>query len=287
MKKTHGPKIIAENIDAGSKVLLYRPLSAHAKRHKMKWIGPYTVVRTNGHVVEIEDTDGVRDFVHRSQVQPAPERKPELGPIPPFIDLRVPIRQTQVDNTPAPKFDAENPPPDMRAPPEPAPVMEMPPTRTPPSPSTSQAALPCPKSQTSSPQTEPLAPTPASDKPAEPPRPPLALTLPSTDAQPPSTPILTHQNAPLDESMNEEIFRTPMSTPTPVTPVQKQPTRDQPPRQVMTRARTRLTENESEDLVRNLSNEFNLREKSKEPPKARKSTTSTTRKPSSKKPPFK
>jgi hypothetical protein len=36
MKKTHGPKIIAENIDAGSKILHYRPNSAHAKRHKIK-----------------------------------------------------------------------------------------------------------------------------------------------------------------------------------------------------------------------------------------------------------
>jgi hypothetical protein len=155
--------------------------------------------------------------------------------------------------------------------------MEMPPNHTPPSQSTSPAALLCPKSPTSSPQTEPFAQT---DKPAEPPRPPLALTLPSTDAQPSSTPILTHHNAPLDDSANEEIFRTPVTTPTPFTPVQKQPARDkQPLRQLMTYARSRLGKTESKDLVRNLSNEFNLREKSKEPSKSRK--------PSSKKPTLK
>merc|ERR1712037_379630 len=164
---------------------------------------------------------------------------------------------------PAPKFDAENPPPDMRAPPEPTPVMEMPPSRTPASSSTSPAVLPCPKSQASSSQTQQMAQISVQDSFPEPTTPTPALTLPSTDAQPPSTPVLTHQNEPLDDSGNEEIFRTPMSTPNPVTPAKKQPgTGRKPTGQMMTRARTRLADAESRELARNLSNEFTLRKDS-------------------------
>jgi hypothetical protein len=57
------------------------------------------IVRTKGHVVEIEDTDVVRDFVNRSQVQPAPELKPELGPIPLSLSKwKTKIQPTKVNN---------------------------------------------------------------------------------------------------------------------------------------------------------------------------------------------
>lgn len=73
-------------------VLLYRPDSAATKAHSTKWIGPYTVLRTNGHVVQILDKNGKNDWVHRSQVQPIKERPTRLGPLPKFPNLAVPFK---------------------------------------------------------------------------------------------------------------------------------------------------------------------------------------------------
>ncbi|CBY33469.1 unnamed protein product, partial [Oikopleura dioica] len=107
-----GPEIVATDIEAGSQVLIYRPLSATSKRSKLRWIGPYNVVRSNGSVVEIVDAEGKHDFIHRSQVQPFKARPKRLGPLPNFPDLRVPLRRTGVDNVKEPPV-VLNPPVDV------------------------------------------------------------------------------------------------------------------------------------------------------------------------------
>ena len=66
----------------------------------MPWVGPYVVQATNGSVVLIKDSEGAEDWIHRTQVQKIEDRKPALGPLPPFPDFRIPLRATQYQHEP-------------------------------------------------------------------------------------------------------------------------------------------------------------------------------------------
>jgi hypothetical protein len=111
LRKQCQPKIVAPEILDGDSVLIHRPNSAIAKRTKVPWVGPYTVQATNGSVVLIEDTEGAQDWVHRTQVQKIENRKPALGPLPPFPDFRIPLRATQYHHEP---YRAQLNAPEMR-----------------------------------------------------------------------------------------------------------------------------------------------------------------------------
>ena len=70
-------------LNIGDKVYLYRPQSEEAKRTKNNWIGPYTVTKTNCMVIEIEDSQGIVEWVHRFHLRAVPERPENLKYTPP------------------------------------------------------------------------------------------------------------------------------------------------------------------------------------------------------------
>ena len=65
-------------LNPGDKVLLYRPMSAEAKRNKLPWIQGYTVVKSNNMVTKIRNDDNVTCWVHRTQLRFVPERPEHL-----------------------------------------------------------------------------------------------------------------------------------------------------------------------------------------------------------------
>jgi len=115
------PKIEPEELEPGDEVLLKKELSALAKSTRLKWVGPFTVCKSNGHVVLVADSEGRQDWVHRSQCHKKVDRFPHLGEVPPFPNMKIPLRLT----TPTPIENSRplNPPtPDLIcAPEEPAP----------------------------------------------------------------------------------------------------------------------------------------------------------------------
>ena len=76
-------------LNIGDKVYLLRPQSEEAKRTKNDWIGPYTVTRTNSMVVEIEDSEGTVEWVHRFHLRAVPDRPPRLNYNPPIPDPQI------------------------------------------------------------------------------------------------------------------------------------------------------------------------------------------------------
>jgi len=113
LKKSADPKRPAKEIFVGDKVLIYRPFSVIAKRSKLKWIGPYSVTDSFGHVIVIEDSEGRTDYIHRSQCQKIEDRKPHLGPLPPFPQFNVPLRRTNFDHPRPAAQISDNLPPNM------------------------------------------------------------------------------------------------------------------------------------------------------------------------------
>ena len=95
MESATNPKLDAKELQPGDNVLIYRPLSAIAKRTKMPWIGPYEVIATNRNVVQITDDEGHTDWVHRSHCSHQKKRNPHLGLPPPFIPMNPILRETE------------------------------------------------------------------------------------------------------------------------------------------------------------------------------------------------
>ena len=90
-------------LNPGDKVLLYRPMSAEAKRNKLPWLEGYTVVKSNNMVVKIRNDENVTCWVHRTQLRYVPDR-PEhlLKPRPLMIPVPVmPQGQTQIPQPPS------------------------------------------------------------------------------------------------------------------------------------------------------------------------------------------
>ena len=77
-----------QHIDIGDEVYINRQKSAVAVRSKLPWIGTYTVIDTNQHIVRIMDESGNKDWIHRHHILKHIQRKPELErrkclPVPP------------------------------------------------------------------------------------------------------------------------------------------------------------------------------------------------------------
>ena len=90
-------------LNPGDKVLLYRPVSAEAKRNKLPWLEGYTVVQSNNMVVKIRNEDNLTFWVHRTQLRYVPDR-PEhlLKPRPLMIPVPVmPQGPTQIPQPPS------------------------------------------------------------------------------------------------------------------------------------------------------------------------------------------
>ena len=79
-------------LNPGDKVLLYRPVSAEAKRNKLPWLEGYTVVKSNNMVIKIRNDDNVTCWVHRTQLRYIPDRPEHLQKK--SVPLMIPIPVT-------------------------------------------------------------------------------------------------------------------------------------------------------------------------------------------------
>ena len=111
------PHFSIPDLKAGDKVLVKRTQSTEAKRTNMDWIGPYTVLATNGFIVHIQ-INNTRDFVHREHCVLVRERKQHAD------DDDIPFWETETDVTngdeqagtivpPAATANAQGTPPDI------------------------------------------------------------------------------------------------------------------------------------------------------------------------------
>ena len=75
----------ADELQSGDEAYLYRPESAEAKESHMSWIGPYTILQSNGQIAKI-DKDGVEEWVHRFHLLKKTYRRPDLDPGDPPMD---------------------------------------------------------------------------------------------------------------------------------------------------------------------------------------------------------
>jgi len=92
------PRIEPEPLEPGDMILLKREHSTLAKTSKLRYLGPYYVQNSNGHVVQAADEHGNSDWYHRSSCIKKVQRFQHLGPIPFFPNLAIPLPKT----TPAP-----------------------------------------------------------------------------------------------------------------------------------------------------------------------------------------
>ena len=86
-------------LNPGDKVLLYRPVSAEAKRNKLPWLEGYTVVKSNNMVIKIRNNDNVTCWVHRTQLRYVPDRPENLQQSTPLM-IPLPIVTTQLSQPP-------------------------------------------------------------------------------------------------------------------------------------------------------------------------------------------
>ena len=101
-------------LNPGDKVLLYRPVSAEAKRNKLPWLEGFTVVKSNNMVVKIRNEENISCWVHRTQLRYVPDRpehliqqsKPLMIPVPVITQVPTQIpqppiggRQTQIGSS--------------------------------------------------------------------------------------------------------------------------------------------------------------------------------------------
>ena len=78
MDKRLENSICRELLEPGDQILIYRPQSSEAKRTKMDWIGPATIVATNDMVIKVRENDGNTSWVHRSHIRKLISRKENL-----------------------------------------------------------------------------------------------------------------------------------------------------------------------------------------------------------------
>ena len=65
MDKRLENSIYRELLKQGDRILFFRTQSMEAKRTKLIWIGPVTVIATNDMVIKVRDSDGDKSSVHR------------------------------------------------------------------------------------------------------------------------------------------------------------------------------------------------------------------------------
>ena len=80
-----------KTLNPGDKVLLYRPVSAEAKRTKLPWLEGYTVVKSNNMVVKIRSDNNDTCWVHRTHLRYTPDRPDYLRPPGPPMMIPVPV----------------------------------------------------------------------------------------------------------------------------------------------------------------------------------------------------
>ena len=91
LEKRDNPNFPAEELCSGDEIYLYRPHSVKAVHNHLSWIGPYTVINSNGNILQI-DQDGKTEWVHRFHVRKKITRKPELEvEIPPEESVQIAV----------------------------------------------------------------------------------------------------------------------------------------------------------------------------------------------------
>jgi len=76
-----------EQLETGDLAYLHRPESAKAKETHLSWIGPFTILKSNGQICLI-NRDGTEQWVHRFHLRKKIERRSYLEPIAePIIDI--------------------------------------------------------------------------------------------------------------------------------------------------------------------------------------------------------
>ena len=92
----------------GDIVYIKRPLSSEAKASKLDWIGPFTVIKTNQHVIKVQSESGDTDWISRAHTIKLEPRKKHLlqdddieplsilnpNPLPPTNTGPVPMKGT-------------------------------------------------------------------------------------------------------------------------------------------------------------------------------------------------
>ena len=117
LERRMNPRFDIPQLYPGDKVLVKRTQSAEAKETKSDWIGPHTVLASNGFVVHIETRNGGRDFVHREHCVLVRERRNHPDDDIPFWDLgqeEEPAAATKAVGTPPSPPKSPPPPPSGR-----------------------------------------------------------------------------------------------------------------------------------------------------------------------------
>ena len=103
MEQRHHRSHEPVKLQIADKVLIHRPQSAEAKTSKLPWVGPFEICDTNQRIVQITDSSGQKDWIHREDVRLVTPRRQSLDrnpatilPIPNFDDQSLlPIRKSQ------------------------------------------------------------------------------------------------------------------------------------------------------------------------------------------------
>ena len=77
LENRENPVYPADELATGEEAYLHRPQSASAKESHMPWIGPFTILKSNGSIVQI-DRNGTPEWVHRFHLSRKIERRPSL-----------------------------------------------------------------------------------------------------------------------------------------------------------------------------------------------------------------
>ena len=86
--------IPSKELEVGDKVLLYRPESAQAKATHLPWLDGFTVLKTNGMVVKVQNGQNQTSWVHRYHLRYVPNRPNHLQP----RTIAIPV-QTNVNSS--------------------------------------------------------------------------------------------------------------------------------------------------------------------------------------------
>ena len=88
LERRGNPIVPAEELHTGDEVYLHRPNSVSSKNEHLSWVGPYTVLKSNGKILQINQ-NGHPVWVHRYHVVKKVNRRPEL-------ELEIPPEEAMV-----------------------------------------------------------------------------------------------------------------------------------------------------------------------------------------------
>ena len=78
MEQRHHRSHEPVKLQIADKVLIHRPQSAEAKQSKLPWVGPFEICDTNQRIVQITDSSGQKDWIHRKDVRLVTPRRQSL-----------------------------------------------------------------------------------------------------------------------------------------------------------------------------------------------------------------